>query len=56
MPFTWRSASTNWAPVANRSTGVRDRTRVSASSSASGTSRVTRTLGMGDTNRFAITA
>ena len=55
-PFTWRSASTNCAAVENRSTGVLARARVSASSTASGTSRVTRTLGMGDTNRLAMTA
>ena len=55
-PLIWRSASTNCAAVANRSTGVLARARVSASSTASGTSRVTRTLGMGEMNRLAMMA
>ena len=55
-PLTWRSASTNCAAVGNRSTGVLARARVSASSTASGTSRVTRTLGMGEMNRLAMMA
>jgi hypothetical protein len=42
--------------VANRSTGVRASARVSASSTAWGMSRVTRTFGMGETKRLAITA
>jgi len=56
MPFSWRRASTNAPAVAKRSTGVLASARDSTSSTASGTSRVIRTLGTGETNRLAITA
>ena len=51
-----RSASANSAAVGKRSTGVRASARVTASSTASGTSRVARTLGIGETNRLAMIA
>ncbi len=51
-----RSASANSAAVGYRSTGVRASARVTAASTASGTSRVVRTLGIGDTNRLAMMA
>jgi hypothetical protein len=50
--FSMASAS---APAdAGRSTGVRDSVRVTRVSTGSGTSRVARTFGIGDMNRFAM--
>ena len=51
-----RSASAKSAAVGYRSTGVRASARETAASTVSGTSRVVRTFGIGDTNRLAMIA